>query len=403
MMKLSDELMFRGMVAQNTFDNVADLDKKKRTFYIGYDPSDSSLTIGNLASIMMAKVFMRHGYKPIFLVGGATGMIGDPKDTEEREMKTIDEIEKNKAGIRAQLEQLLGKKVKLVDNFDWFEDIKLWSFLREIGKQFSMTQLLDRDFVKKRIGAGGSGLSLAEFMYSSIQGYDFLHLFRNFGVDLQLCGNDQFGNSVSGMHLIKRLENGRADVWACPLVIDRVTGRKFGKSEGNAIWLDPKRTSPYEYYQFWMNVNDESVGELIKIYTEIEPAEINEILSLHEKNPGARGAQKALALAATEILHGRETAVNVARVTNVLFGDEDVLGLPKEGLKLLSEVIPTVAKGATVVEALVKSGLASSNGEALRLIKGNAISVNGVKIAEDTKINELSIIKRGKNQFLLVK
>jgi tyrosyl-tRNA synthetase len=291
----------------------------------------------------------------------------------------------------------------MVSNMAWFKNINYIDFLGEVGTQFSMTQLLDREFVKNRIGDGGSGISYAEFSYSLIQGYDFLHLYREHGVTLQLCGADQFGNSVSGMHLIKRLENGRADVWACPLVIDKATGKKFGKSEGNAIWLDPQRTSPYEYYQFWLNVNDESVGELIKIYTEIKPAEINEILSLHEKNPGARGAQKALALAATEILHGRETAVNVARVTGALFGDEDVRELPAEGLKLLAEVIPVAKRGVTIVEALVEFGLASSNSEALRLIKANAVSVNEAKVIEDAKTNELSLIKKGKNSFILVK
>ena len=402
-MKLSEELMYRGFVAQSTFDKITDLDEKKRTFYIGFDPSDSSMTIGNMAAIMMAKVFIKHGYQPVFLVGGATGMIGDPKDTGERKAKTVAEIEKNKAGICSQLEQIVGRKVKLVDNYDWFKNINILDFLRDTAKHFSMTQLLDREFVKARIGEGGSGISLAEFCYSAIQGYDFLWLYRNLGVTLQLCGADQWGNSVSGLHLIKRLEGADVHVWSTLLIIDKVSGRKFGKSEGNAIWLDPNRTSPFEYYQFWLNTNDETVGDLIKIYTEIDPTETNEILALHEKNPGARGAQKALALAATEILHGREVAVNVAHISNVLFGDEDVRELSRSGLKLLAETIPVVVKNTTVVEALAKTGLASSNGEAIRLIKGNAVSVNGEKITEDTKITTLSLIKKGKNNFVLVK
>jgi tyrosyl-tRNA synthetase len=402
-MKLSEELMRRGFVAQNTFDKASDLDEQKRTFYIGFDPSDSSLTIGNLASIMMAKVFMRYGYKPIFLVGGATGMIGDPKDTEERRTKTLDEIEKNKAGIRAQLEQILGDEVKLVDNYDWFKNVTVLPFLREVGKQFSMTQLLDRDFVKSRIGEGGSGVSYAEFSYSLIQGYDFLHLYREYGATLQLCGTDQFGNSVSGMHLIKRLENGQAHVWSCPLIIDKASGRKFGKSEGNAVWLDPERTTPYEYYQFWLNTNDEMVGDLLKVYTEIDPTEIDAILQRHSENPSARTAQKTLALAATEILHGHEMAASVARVSDVLFGDKDVHDLPADGLELLSKVIPTVHRGTTVVETLVKSGLASSNGEAQRLIKQNAISINREKVTADTEVSELSLVKKGKNSFVLVR
>jgi len=402
-MKLSEELIYRGFVAQHTFSSVADLDKEKRTFYIGFDPSDSSLTIGNLAAIMMSKVFMRYGYEPVFLVGGATGMVGDPKDTEERKMKAVEEIEKNKAGIRAQLEQILGNEVKLVDNYDWFKNITVLPFLREVGKQFSMTQLLDRDFVKTRIGEGGIGISYAEFSYSLIQGYDFLWLYRNMGVTLQLCGADQFGNSVSGMHLIKRLEDAESHVWSCPLVIDKVSGRKFGKSEGNAIWLDPERTSPYEYYQFWLNTNDETVGDLLKIYTEIEPSKIDEILKLHDENPGARGAQKALALAATEILHGRAIAESVERVTRVLFDSADFKELSGADLDNLAREVPVVATGTTVVSALVESGLASSNGEAQRLIKQNAISVGGAKISEDMKITELALIKKGKNSFVLVR
>ena len=401
-MKLSEELMYRGFVAQNTLDKITDLDGKKRSFYWGTDPSADSLHTGHLAALMMLKIFIKNGYKPYLLVGGATGMIGDPKASSERDTKTIEEIRQNSLGLSKQIQHIMGRKVPLVNNYDWFKDINVLDFLREVGKQFSMTQLLDREFVKARIGKDGSGISLAEFCYSTIQGYDFLHLYRAYGIDLQLCGADQFGNCVSGMQLIRKLENARADVWSCPLILD-ADGVKFGKSEGNAIWLDPKRTSPFEYYQFWLNTSDEKVGELIKIYTEIEPAEINEIMALHAKNPGARSAQKALALAATEILHGRETAVNVTHISNVLFGDEDVRELSKDGLKLLAETIPVAKKGITAVEALVATDNAASNSEAIRLIKGNAISVNGEKITADAKISELSLIKKGKNSFVLVK
>jgi tyrosyl-tRNA synthetase len=265
-----------------------------------------------------------------------------------------------------------------------------------------MTQLLDRDLVRAGIGVGGSGRSYTEFSYSLMQGYDYLWLYRNRDVTLQLCGADQWGNSVSGMHLIKRLEGADVDVWSCPLVLDS-TGRKFGKSEGNAIWLDAEQTSVFDFYQFWLNVDDESAGRYLKIYTEIEPAEIDEILALHRKNPAARGAQKALALSVTEVVHGREAAVNAAHITNVLFGDEKVSELPAAGLKLLSETIPVVVKNTTVVQALVKSGLAASNSEALRFIKGGAVSIDGAKISEDQKISKLSIVKKGKNSFVLIK
>jgi tyrosyl-tRNA synthetase len=265
-----------------------------------------------------------------------------------------------------------------------------------------MTQLLDRDFVKTRIGEGGNGISYAEFSYSLIQGYDYLWLYRNHDVTLQLCGADQWGNSVSGMHLIKRLEGQDVDVWSCPLVLDG-NGRKLGKSEGNAIWLDAARTSVFDFYQFWLNVDDAGVESYLKIYTLIEPNEIDEIVRLHHKNPAERSAQKALALGATEVVHGREAAVNAAHITNVLFGDGDICELPSEGLELLAKAIPIVVKNTTVVAALVKSGLVASNGEALRLIKGGAVTVNGNKIAKDQTVAELAIIKKGKNSFVLVK
>lgn len=406
-MKLSEELQWRGFVAQNTFEDIGDLDKKKRKFYFGADPSDSSMTIGNLAALMMCKVFIRHGYEPFLLVGGATGQIGDPKMDKERDKQTPEKIAENALGIKAQFDRITSgdtkHSVRVVNNLAWFKDINYIDFLNEVGTQFSMTQLLDRDFVKNRIGEGGSGISYAEFSYSLIQGYDYLWLYRNHGVTLQLCGADQWGNCISGMHLIKRVTGADVDVWSTPLVIDKVTGRKFGKSEGNAIWLDSTRTSPYEYYQFWLNTSDESVGDLIKIYTEIDPVEVDEILDLHSKNPSARGAQKALALAATKILHGHDVAVNVAHITNVLFGDGDIRDLNADGIKVLSETIPAVVKNTTVVEALVGSGEASSNSEAARLIKSNAISVNGQKITKDMKITELSLIKKGKNSFVLIK
>ena len=238
-MKLSEELIYRGFAAETTIENPEDLDSREnKSFYWGADPSADSLTIGNLAAMMMCACFVRHGYKPYLLVGGATGQIGDPKENGERDLKPLDEVEHNKKCLKKQIEQVISTDdVTMVDNYDWFKNIKYLDFLREVGKVFSMTQLLDRQFVQDRIGEGGSGISYAEFSYSLIQGYDFLHLYREHNVALQLCGTDQFGNCTSGIHLIKRLEGGEADVWSTPLVIDPVTGRKFGKSEGNAVWL----------------------------------------------------------------------------------------------------------------------------------------------------------------------
>ncbi|MDR3125826.1 MAG: tyrosine--tRNA ligase [Candidatus Nomurabacteria bacterium] len=403
-MKLSQELTYRGMVAQNTFSNIGELDKRKRKFYFGVDPSQSSMTIGNLAALMMCRVFIRHGYEPFLLVGGATGQIGDPKMDKERAKQTPEQIAKNAMGIHDQFTRIMGqnREVHLVNNLAWFKSLNYIEFLNEVGTQFSMTQLLDRDFVKNRIGEGGSGISYAEFSYSLIQGYDYLWLYRSRGVDLQLCGADQYGNSVSGLHLIKRLEGADVDVWSLPLILD-ANGRKFGKSEGNAIWLDADLTPVFDFYQFWLNVDDAGVGNYLKIYTEIEPAEIDEILHLHAKNPEARGAQKALALGVTEVVHGREAAVNAAHITNVLFGAGDIAELPPAGLELLAATIPTVVKNTTVVDALIKAGICTSRGEVLRLIKAGGISLNGVKISADQPIEHLSILKKGKNQFVLIK
>ena len=262
-MTLSEELLWRGFSAQTTLETPALLDSREnKKFYWGADPSADSLTIGNLAALMMCACFVRHGYEPFLLVGGATGQIGDPKENAERELKPLSEVEHNKKCIKSQVERILNvKNATFLDNFDWFKNINFLDFLREVGKAFSMTQLLDRQFVQNRIGAGGSGISYAEFSYTLIQGYDFLHLFRKYGVALQLCGADQYGNCASGIHLIKRLENATADVWSTPLVIDPVSGKKFGKSEGNAVWLasEPPKTpdgslsknftSVFDFYQ----------------------------------------------------------------------------------------------------------------------------------------------------------
>ena len=403
-MKLSEELEWRGFKAQNTFGNMAELDERPRKFYWGADPSMDSLTIGNLAAMMMVYCFKKHGHKPYLLVGGATGQIGDPKETEERQLKSLEEVERNKAGIAAQIKRILGadEDLAVVDNYDWFKDIGYLEFLREVGKQFSMTQLLDREFVKARIGEGGAGLSYAEFSYSLIQGYDFLHLYREYGVDLQLCGADQFGNCVSGMHLIKRLEDGKADVWSTPLVIDKVSGRKFGKSEGNAVWLDEKRTSVYSFYQFWLNLDDEGVDYYMKIYTTMGRDEVDEVLARHGENPSERIAQKTIAREVTKIVHGAEKAKVAERLTEVLFGGVKLAELSLDEYELLRAEIPSVEEGKNLTDVLVESGEATSKGEARRLMAGGAVSVDGEKVLEDKVITQRCLVKKGKNRFVIV-
>ena len=411
-MKLSEELIFRGFKAETTIKNPEDLDNRaSKKFYWGADPSADSLTIGNLAALMMCACFVRHGYEPYLLVGGATGQIGDPKDNGERDLKTLDEVEHNKACIKAQIERVVNaNNVTMVDNYDWFKDMNYLSFLREVGKSFSMTQLLDRQFVQNRIGEGGSGISYAEFSYTLIQGYDFLHLYRKYGVALQLCGADQYGNCTSGIHLIKRLEDADADVWSTPLIIDPVTGRKFGKSEGNAVWLASKDngsgnyTSIFDFYQFWLNQPDDAVEYLIKIYTLLEKEEIEKILSDHKEHPELRLAQKALAKGVTEVVHGKANAEAIINLTELLFNrDTNFADFTADEITEFADYLPVATKGTNIVDALIATGLADSKKKAREFLGQGAISVNGEKVKDEIELNQIAIIKKGKNKFAIVK
>ena len=421
-MKLSEELIYRGFKAETTSENPDDLDNREnKKFYWGADPSADSLTIGNLAALMMCACFVRHGWTPFLLVGGATGQIGDPKDNGERDLKTLDEVDHNKACIKAQIERIIHSGdgnskdfatpgLTMVDNYDWFKDMRFLPFLREVGKNFSMTQLLDRQFVQNRIGEGGSGISYAEFSYTLIQGYDFLHLFREHDVRMQLCGADQYGNCTTGMHLIKRLEGAEVDVWSTPLVIDPVTGRKFGKSEGNAIWLAStdngggNYTSIFDFYQFWLGQPDEAVEYLIKIYTLLEKDEIDDILKRHFEAPEKRIAQRALARGVTEVVHGKAAAEAIESLTLRLFDKTtDFSEFAEDELVEMAAYLPVVARGALLVDMLVGTGLAESKKKAREFIAQGAITVNGVKVTEDITINQTAIVKKGKNKLAIVK
>ncbi len=402
-MNLSEELIWRGFCAETTIKDATELDNRaNKKFYWGADPSADSLTIGNLAAAMMCACFVRHGYQPYLLVGGATGQIGDPKDNGERDLKPLEEVEHNKACIGEQMRKIIqSDELVMVDNYEWFKDMNYLTFLREVGKAFSMTQLLDRQFVQNRIGEGGSGISYAEFSYTLIQGYDFLHLFREYGVDLQLCGADQFGNCSSGIHLIKRLEGATADAWSTPLIIDPVTGRKFGKSEGNAVWLSSERTSIFDFYQFWINQPDSAVEYLLKIYTLLERPEVAEILRQQAEHPEQRIAQKALAKGVTEVVHGKDAAEAVIALSEQLF-TEDLSSLSGEEIAEFGEYLAKGQMGGKLFDILVKTGLASSKTEARKLTTAGAITVNGAKVTEDVSVDQIAIVKRGKNKFAVV-
>jgi len=404
-MKLSEELAWRGFVHQTTYPDISALDGEPVSFYIGVDPSADSMTIGNLVAMMFVRHLIAHGHKAYMLVGGATGLIGDPDGkSSERNIKTLEEIEKNKVGIAAQYDQVLaGMDYTIVDNYDWFKGMNYLDFLRDIGKHVPMSSMLSRDFVKTRLGTEGNGISYAEFSYSLIQGYDFVHLFRNYGVSLQVCGADQWGNSITGVDLIRRLENKEVNVYSIPLLENKSTGAKFGKTEGGAVWLDPKKTSVYKYYQFWLNADDAGVIDYLKIFTLLNRDEIDKLSEQVKTNPEVRTAQKILAREATKLVHGEERTNSVERVTGVLFGGADFNNLTEEDLDTLAAEIPTVPVNKTLIGALVEAKLANSNNEARRLLAGGAVSVNFEKVTNDKILESRALIKKGKNNFVLVR
>lgn len=386
-MTLSEELQWRGFVNQTTFKEISAVDGAPLTFYWGVDPSAPSMTIGNLAAAMMVRHFIDHGHRAVLLIGGATGLIGDPDGkAQERTLKTKEEIEANKRGLAGQYAHIFaGQPFEIVDNYDWFKDFGYLEFLRDVGKYVPMRQMLSRDFVQSRLGEDGAGISYAEFSYSLIQGYDFLHLYRKHGVTLQVCGSDQWGNSIAGVELIRRIEAGEAHVWSTPLVINKATGKKFGKTEDGAVWLDPALTSPTQFYQFWINSDDEGTEGYLKIYTLLGRQEINEIMAKHRDDPKGRHAQTRLAQEVTLLVHGAEEMRIAELATQILTGRQPLAGANDTVLESLRRELPhaTARPGDDISEVLVLVGLASSKSEARRLLQGNAIAINGQKITKE--------------------
>jgi len=404
-MRLSEELQWRGFINQMTYADITELDKGPISFYWGVDPSADSMTVGNFAAAMMVRRFIEAGHKAYLLVGGATGMIGDPDGKkDERNLQSLEDVARNKAAIAEQYKTVFaGQSFEIVDNYDWFKNINYLDFLRTIGKNVPLSQMLGREFVQSRIGEEGSGISYAEFSYSLIQGYDYLHLNREHGVTLQVCGADQWGNSITGVDLIRRLDGKTAHVYSTPLIINKSTGKKFGKSEEGAVWLDSKKTSVFKFYQFWLNAGDQDVIDYAKTFTMLSREEIERLEQAVTEDPRARLAQKTLAHEVTTIVHGAARTASVERVTAVLFGGVEFSELSGEDLDVLSGEIPTATVGTSLIEVLVATETASSNGDARRLIDGGAISLNGEKVADDSVISEKALIKKGKNTFILVR
>ncbi len=407
-MTLSEELIWRGFVNQSTFADLSELDHKQWTFYHGFDASADSQTVGNLAAMMFDKVFMRHGHTAIIVAGGATSLIGDPggKDNE-RVLQSEETVAHNIDCAKVQLQKVLsGHEFTLVNNLDWTKGISIIEFLRDIGKHFSMTPLVQRDYIAKRIGEGGAGISYTEFSYTILQGMDFLHLYDTYGVTLQLGGSDQWGNCLSGVELVRRARGQEAHVITLPLIINKSTGKKFGKSEEGAVWLDPDKTSPFMFYQFWLNVDDSSAEDYLKIFTELDKASVDAVMQEFAQDKGGRAAQKKLAQEVTKIVHGATVAAAAQKATEALFGRSGNQTLDQDELAALKADLPFVAahKDQPLEEILISGALATSKSDATRLIASGAVSLNWQKVNDNKGVLSpgLNLVKVGKNNFAIV-
>lgn len=412
-MNLTEELKARGLVEHTS----ADLDtilSGRRTVYLGVDPSSDSMQAGNLVVVLLMRRLAAAGHRIILLVGGGTGMIGDPRESGERTLADTKIVERNKKALKAQMQQILGARVTVVDNADWLLKVKLVEFLRDIGKHFTVNELVKRDIIRRRLETPDESISYTEFAYSLLQGLDYLTLNQKYGVDLQVGASDQWTNILSGVELIRRKLGKEAYALVTPLVTD-ANGKKFGKSEGNAVWLDARKTSPYQFYQFWLNQPDEVVEKYLKMYSFISLDEIEGIMTKHRANPGAREAQETLARVVTELVHGPAAAATAAAASSALFGGS-LAALPKEAHATIMNEAPTlpvlrkdIAKGLTVFDALATSSLAASKSEARRLIEGRGVSLNGVtvdslehQLTEKDFTNGLALLKKGKRDALVL-
>ena len=388
-MTLSQELVWRGFVKDTTLSNLAELDRKKWVFYCGFDASAPSQTIGNLATLMAIKTFLRHGHQGLILAGGATSLIGDPggKD-KERPLQSKEVIGQNVSEAKKQLSRVLvgQENWQLVNNLDWFANLGFLDFLRDIGKHFPMSQLIKRDFIAQRLGDQASGISYSEFSYGLLQSYDFYHLYKNYDCRLQLGGADQWGNCLSGVDLIARRESARVEVITLPLVVNRATGKKFGKSEDGAVWLAKELTSPYDFYQFWLNCDDQGLEQYLKTYTSLKKEEIEDLLNQQRRDPGRRPGQKRLAQEVTRLVHQETDLSLVEQLTDLVFKKEPQ-GLKKQDF--LSQIIdrqiqPNCQSSQDWPDDLQKIGLFSSQTRAKELA-----NKGGLKVVFSTGVADL--------------
>lgn len=423
-MNLIEELKWRGMIHDIMPGTEEQLDKEMTTAYVGIDPTADSLHIGHLVGVMLLKHLQAAGHKPIALVGGATGMIGDPSGkSEERNLLSEAILRHNENCLKTQLAKFLDfeseipNKAELVNNYDWMKEFSFLEFIRDVGKNITVNYMMAKDSVKKRLE---TGLSFTEFTYQLVQGYDFLHLYNEKNCRLQMGGSDQWGNIVTGTELIRRKAGGTAFALTCPL-ITKADGGKFGKTEKGNIWLDPERTSPYEFYQFWMNTSDEDAAKYIKIFTLISPGEIDALVKEHMEAPHTRQLQRRLAEALTIMVHSKEELENAIEASQILFGKgttESLAKLDERTFLSIFEGVPqfelkksVLEGGVNIVDLLAEdTAVFPSKGELRRLIKGGGVSINKQKIerAEATidtgfllSDKYLLVSKGKKNNFLI--
>jgi len=425
-MNLIEELRWRGMLQDIMPGTEEQLQKEMTTAYVGFDPTADSLHIGSLVPILLLVHLQKAGHKPLALVGGATGMVGDPSfKAEERKMLDLDTLQHNQRGIKAQLEKFLdfdpakANAAEMVNNYDWFKDISFLHFIRDVGKHITVNYMMAKDSVRKRL-EGDSGMSFTEFSYQLIQGYDFYHLYKAKNCKLQMGGSDQWGNIVTGTELVRRMAGGEAFAFTCPLV-KKADGTKFGKTESGNVWLDPKRTSPYLFYQFWIKTTDEDAESYIRTFTFLDQPTVDALITEHRQNPGLRQLQKRLAKEVTIFVHGEKEYEFAVQASEMLFRNDTAAILQSLTEEQLLEVMSGVPQvdvarteletGKDIISFLADTKILPSKGEARKMLQNGGISINKNKIeSQELVVNvalllrdQYLLVQKGKNNYFLIK
>ena len=402
-----EELKWRGLIKDTAGDDIEDkINNGEITFYLGTDPTADSLHLGHYSSFMTAKRLMLMGHHPIILCGGATGRIGDPRPTSERQIMPIEELNKNVECLRKQIDKIFDGKAQLVNNYDWFKGYEFLDFLRDVGKYVNVNYMLNKDIIQRRLD---TGITYAEFSYMLIQGYDFLNMYQKMNCTMQAAGSDQWGNITTGIDLIRKILGKEAYGFTMPLILDS-TGKKFGKSEGNALWLDEDKTSSYELYQYLINTDDSKVYEYLKVFTFLTPEEIDNIMDEHSKTPEKRIAQKKLAECVISDLHGEESYQNAVKISESLFNG-DIKSFSKKDIEVAFKGLDVfnVETDLNIVDLLVNSGACSSKREEREFVGNGSITLNGEKVTDLDFVltrekcieNTYIVIRRGKKKYFI--